>query len=63
MTDRVFLPVVVFALLLLFLAGAGVQCSLRPALVNWTWERREKPIFPIRKKMKPVEVEKGAVQE
>jgi hypothetical protein len=51
MTDRFFITCFIVAASLLFIAGvSGVQCSLRPALINW--ERREKPIFPIRPKKK-----------
>jgi hypothetical protein len=52
MTDRFFITCFIVAASLLFIAGvSGVQCSIRPAIINW--ERRENPIFPIRKKEKP----------
>lgn len=43
------IPLAIIAVVaLLFVGSFSPSCTFRPALINW--ERREKPLFPIRKK-------------
>lgn len=56
------LPLVIIGLILLCIVGTGLQCTFRPALINW--ERRDEPLLPWRRKPKPAEpVTKGEMPE
>jgi len=49
MSERFYIPLIIVTLVALCFVGAcNPTCSIRPALINW--ERREKPIFPLRPK-------------